>query len=185
MNQSQFESKYFAWMCRMVNSRKYQTRCYRKLLRFLHGFEFVYTIAMDENRASDGIDLRYRFGYELNIDSRAIAFLLDYKPCSVLEMLVALSSRCEDNIMSDETEGDRTGVWFWTMISNLGLVLLDDEHFDEDKANDIIQRLLNREYGFHGEGGLVTVHSPRRDMRTVEIWYQMMWYLDEVLGSTV
>lgn len=183
MNQSQFESKYFGWMCRMVSSPRYKTRCYRKLLRFLHGVEFTYTMAMDGNRASDGIDLRYRFGYELNIDSRAIAYLLDHKPCSVLEMLVALSNRWEESIMSDDSEGDRTGVWFWSMLKNLGLTYMDNDHFDEDEANDIIQRFLNRDYGYHGEGGLVTVADPYTDMREAEIWYQMMWYLDEVLGD--
>ena len=110
---SQIENQYFDWMCRMVASKKYKTRFYRELLHFLHGIEFTYTIAMDGNRASDGIDLRYRFGYEEGYDNRLVTHYLDDKPCSVLEMLVALSMRCEETIMSDG-ECDRTGVWFWS-----------------------------------------------------------------------
>jgi hypothetical protein len=179
---SQIENQYFDWMCRMVASKKYKTRFYRELLHFLHGIEFTYTIAMDGNRASDGIDLRYRFGYEEGYDNRLVTHYLDDKPCSVLEMLVALSMRCEETIMSDG-ECDRTGVWFWSMLNNLGLTEMDDSHFNERKAYDIIQRFLDREYSYYGEGGLVTVKNPGGDMRTAEIWYQNMWYLDEVLES--
>jgi hypothetical protein len=111
-----------------------------------------------------------------------VTHYLDDKPCSVLEMLVALSMRCEETIMSDG-ECDRTGVWFWSMLNNLGLTEMDDSHFNERKAYDIIQRFLDREYSYYGEGGLVTVKNPGGDMRTAEIWYQIMWYLDEVLES--
>ncbi len=180
---SQIENQYFSWMCRMVSSRKYPRRFYHKLLHFLHGVEFTYLIAMDGNRASDGIDLRYRFGYENDVEERVIAHYLDNKPCSVLEMLVALSNRCEESIMSDADEGDRTGQWFWTMIKNLGLSHMNDDNFNETEANDIIQKFLNREYKRNGEGGLVTLNRSRYDLRGVEIWYQMMWYFDELLNG--
>lgn len=175
------ENRYFDWLCHMVASEKYPKRFYHKLLRFLHGQEFTYTIAMDGNRACDGIDLRYRFGHERRIDRRIIATELDVQPCSVLEMLVALSIRCEEHIMADEEEGDRTGQWFWSMIENLGLGQMQDDIFDEDETDHIVQRFLNREYGSHGEGGLVTITNPRRDLRSVEIWFQMMWHLNDIL----
>lgn len=38
--------------------------CLIKLLRHLHNIDFQYMLPMDGNRAEDGIDLRYRFGYE-------------------------------------------------------------------------------------------------------------------------
>ena len=43
------------------------------------------------------------------------------RPCSVLEMMIALSMRCEEQIMDDPDIGNRTGQWFWDMIDNLGL----------------------------------------------------------------
>ena len=34
--------------------------------------DFVYIIPMDENREVDGLDLRYRFGYECDVDDEEI-----------------------------------------------------------------------------------------------------------------
>ena len=42
---------------------------------------------------------------------------------------------------------------------------------------------LNRQYEADGRGGLFIVRNSRFDLRTVEIWYQAMWYLDEVLEN--
>ena len=138
---------------------------------------------MDGNRAEDGVDLRYRFGYEYGFDNSAVADCLDDKDCSVLELMVALAIRCEEHIMDNPDIGDRTGKWFLDMIVNLGLEKMTDDHFDKRYVERILHRVLNREYGRNGDGGLFTVHHSRIDMRSVEIWYQAMWYLDEVLKS--
>ena len=53
-------------------------------------------------------NLRYRFGREIKLPSGIISSELDNYPCSVLEMLIALSIRCEETIMTDEEYGDRT-----------------------------------------------------------------------------
>ena len=95
-------------------------------------------------------------------------------------MMVALADRCEKRIMADPDIGDRTGQWFWGMIANLGLGGMTDERFDEAKTRRIISRLLTRNYEPDGKGGLFTVANSRYDMRTVEIWFQAMRYLDEV-----
>ncbi|WP_243133445.1 hypothetical protein [[Ruminococcus] torques] len=56
---------YFNWMCQLVFDGRYSKKLsYRRLLKVLHKIEFTYSIPMDGNRAEDGIDLRYRFGYE-------------------------------------------------------------------------------------------------------------------------
>lgn len=39
---------------------------------------------------------------------------------------------------------------------------------------------MEREYERNGEGGLFTVNNGR-DMRTTEIWYQMNYYLSEII----
>ena len=96
-------------------------------------------------------------------------------------MMVALSLRCEEQIMRDYDIGDRTCVWFWGMIRSLGLEEMEDRYFQEKAADYIIQRFLDRGYKSNGEWGLFTVRNPRRDMRDVEIWYQMCWYLNEYL----
>ena len=110
-----------------------------------------------------------------------IASYLDDRPCSVLEMLIALAMRCEEHIMDDPDIGNRTGQWFWSMITNLGLGSMTDAKFDRVKINHVILIFLDRKYKPNGEGGLFTVRNCPRDLRTIEIWYQMCWYLDDIL----
>lgn len=175
-------NEYFDWMYQLVckNTKRVS---YRKLLYQLYDTTFNYSIAMDGNRAEDGVDLRYRFGYEHNLEGSAIASCLDNKDCSVLEMMVALAIRCEEHIMDNPDIGDRTSLWFLSMIENLGLKKMTDGYFDRGYVTNVLNRFLNREYERNGEGGLFTVNHNRIDMRSVEIWYQAMWYLDEVLKS--
>lgn len=184
MTRDEVINEYFEWMCELVSERPYSKRCsYRKLLSLLYGIDFTYTIEMDGNRADDGINLRYRFGYERGYEDYIIASYLDDRACSVLEMMVALSKRCEESIMDDPDIGDRTGRWFWGMIENLGLGSSFDNVFDKDYVITRIDIFLNREYGRDGDGGLFTVNHPKRDLRTVEIWYQLCWYLDEIIDE--
>ena len=99
--------------------------------------------------------------------------------CSVLEMMIALSMRCEEQIMDDPDIGNRTGQWFWDMIDNLGLGNMSDSKFDSLYVDEVLQRFLNRDYKRNGEGGLFTINRRGLDMRSVEIWYQMCWHLQE------
>ena len=182
MTRNELYNKYFEWMYQLVCNSRYSKRLsYRKLLAHLHSIDFNYILGMDGNREADGIDLRYRFGYENSYEDPMIAANLDDRPCSVLEMLIALSIRCEEHIMDDPDIGDRTGEWFWNMIENLALGSMSDSKFDRDYVNNAISRFLNREYKRNGEGGLFTIKHCKYDLRTVEIWYQMCWYLDDIL----
>lgn len=108
---------------------------------------------------------------------------LNDRPCSVLEMMVALSARCEEHIMDDPDSGNRTGKWFFDMILSLGLINMQDERFDALYARAAISRFLRREHAANGCGGLFTLRYHSADMRRVEIWYQAMWYLDEVIDG--
>lgn len=182
MTKDELNNEYFDWMYQLVCNERYSRNLsYRKLLCYLHSKEFIYTIGMDGNRADDGTDLRYRFGYEHGYEGPMIATDLDDRSCSILEMMIALSIRCEESIMDDPDIGNRTGQWFWNMIVNLGLGTMTDIKFDKDFVDDIITKFLNRDYERNGEGGLFSVKHCRRDLRSVEIWYQMCWYLDEIL----
>lgn len=178
MTESKLNALYFDWMCQRLC--EYHSENYYKLLRYLHDTEFRYLLPMDGNRAEDGIDLRYRFGREHSYDNPLIASYLDICPCSVLEMMVALAIRCEEQIMDDPGIGDRTGYWFWSMIGSLGLDSMNDDNFDLDYVDDVISKFLDREYKCNGDGGLFTVKDCRKDLRSVEIWYQMCWFLNSI-----
>lgn len=174
-------NEYFEWMSELVCDEKYITdKRYIKLLTYLHSTVFRYPtyIPHDGNRAEDGVGLRYRFAYERGYDDIS-AYLVG--PCSVLEMMIALSIKCEEHIMEDLDIGDRKGQWFWNMIENLGLYSMDDEAFDKLYVSNVINRFLDRKYRDNGMGGLFTVPDCPYDLRNVEIWYQMCWYLNSYI----
>ena len=168
---------YFEWMCSLVCHARQRTK-YGKLLKFLFEREFTYILPLDENRALDGIELRYRYGREADISRSRVELVLDVRPCTVLEMLVALAKRIEETIMDDPEEGNRTSDWFWMMLHNLELDKLSDELYSEEEAEFIVNRFLERLYDMDGRGGLV-YKNPRSNLRYVEIWYQLMWYITD------
>lgn len=179
MTKRELNEEYFNWMYQLVFANE-KRRSYRKLLKYLNSVEFTYILDFDSNRAEDGMDLRYRFGYEHDYNGPMIAAYLDDRPCSILEMMVALANRCEEQIMDDPHAGCRRGQWFFSMLASLGLSGMNDENFVKSDAEEIVSRFLSRQYKRNGEGGLFTVNS-RHDMRNVEIWYQLNWYLDSIL----
>lgn len=182
MTRNELINEYFKWMCALVYDERYLKKTsYHKLLRRLHEIDFEYIMPLDGDRAEDGTDLRYRFAYENDYDDRVIAAYLDDRPCSVLEMMIALSVRCEEHIMDDPDVGDRTGQWFWNMVVSLGLGGMTDSRFDEGYVDRTIGRFLKRQYKRNGEGGLFTVKDSYQDLRSITIWYQMCAYLNEII----
>lgn len=159
--------KYFNVLCSLVKTDLPQYSAYHKLLAKLYSERFTWILPMDQNRALAGLRLRDIYGY------------VSDEPCSILEMLIALSQDCEIMIMQEDEMGDRTFIWFWDMIQNLGLLGMSDYAYDEDFVNYSLDIFLNRKYDRHGRGGIFYVERPRRDMRKVELWYQMNWYLSE------
>lgn len=176
---NQLKVRYFNWLYDKVIHSK---RSYRKLLWRLNEIPFTYILMMDENRLEDGLDLRYRFGYEDNIPQVEIVNCLDISECSVLEMMAALAIRCEESIMNDPEVGDRTSKWFMDMLDNLGLSSMDDSNFNQDAVDRKVDIFLNRQYAPDGKGGLFHLRNCTDDLRKVQIWYQMNWYLNEIFG---
>lgn len=176
---------YFNWLCDLVNGTRFsRQRSYRKLLRQLDSIDFVWTLPMDENRAEKGAGLRRRYilenGYTSYDEYDAMMYELD-RPCSVLEMMIALALDCEEHIMDDPAMGNRTGQWFWGMIVSLGLGAMNDANYDPEYVDDVISRFLYREYEPNGRGGLFTIKNCDRDLRDVEIWTQLSWYLGTII----
>lgn len=180
MLRDRISNDYFEWLSDIVCGERYSGAVsFRKLLMRLHAIEFRYSIPNDRNRAEGGMDLRYRFACGYRGIENADNYLDG--PCSVLEMMVALCVRCEEDIMDDPLVGNRTGQWFWGMIVNLGLGSMTDARYDRRYVEDVIGRFLDRDYAPDGEGGLFTIRNCDRDLRDVEIWIQMLWYLDSIV----
>lgn len=180
MTREDIRADYFAWLYDVACGNRYAPEIsFRELLSHLHGINFVWDIPNDGNRARDGISLRRRFAM-MQPHEDLVSAVEDMLtgPCSVLEMMVALAIRCEEDIMDDTAYGDRTRQWFWNMMVSLGLGSMTDDRFDKRAANDIIERFLNREYEPNGRGGLFTVRNAPVDLRTVEIFVQQNHYLN-------
>ncbi len=175
---------YIAWL---VEDKRFSKK-YEELLKHLHEIPFRYLIPMDANREDDGINFRYRYGEENGYSAAEIAAYLDDRPCSVLEMMTALCVRCEESIMDGyslkclSSIDSFTEYLFSLMLENLGLSEMDDRNFDIDYVDERVNRFLDRDYAYNGDGGLFKLENPPRDLRGVEIWYQMCWYIDEMLN---
>ena len=176
----QIRNEYFDWLYDYVcKGRAHKDISYKRLFIFLHDVEFTFTIENDSNRAYDGICLRRRFAHSFHEDDyKYVIDILD-GPCSVLEMLVALSIRCEEEIMDDPRYGDRVKQWFWSMLKTMGINMMTDEHYSKDYAEKLIINFLNRHYEPDGRGGLFYIPKCKEDLRKLEIWTQMCWYLNE------
>jgi hypothetical protein len=170
--------KYYRWLVDTVCNR-YHAKYYSKLLRDLNEREFSWSINRDEDRAIDGITLRRRYVDEI-IDNDKKSIPSMQEPCSVLEMMAALSLRIEEDYMHDpRSETNNTTEWFWNMIINLGLDKNDDTNYDPELTDTCLECMLDRRYRRDGKGGLFMVPGLRRDidMANIDIWSQMNWYI--------
>lgn len=161
---------YFDELVERVDNKKVDAYDYTLLLGYLFAREFTWLIPMDENRAEDGLGLRYEHGLH---DS------YDHKPCSVLEVLIALSVNWEHEITYDFKKGDRSSDWFWEMLDNLGLLNYPDYRFDRENVEEIVDIFLNRTYQKNGEGGIFPLKTGINDQRKCELWIQLQNYLLE------
>ena len=50
----------------------------------------------------------------------------------------------------------------------------------EGKVEKIVTDMLDRNYRRDGDGGLFRIHDKDKDMRYVEIWCQLNWFLNEM-----
>lgn len=173
---SEVREEYFQWLCGLVQADD-PDHSYWGLMDILFNTEFIWSVDNDDNRAGDGLELRVEFedltGEEACKD----------EPCSVLEMLIGLADRMDFALSNPGDRQSSLVVWFWEMLENLGLASFEDEDFFGRRAPNrihfILDRWLNRRYGYSGEGGLFPLREPYKDQRKTEIWYQMQAYLLE------
>jgi len=167
---------YPKYLKKLVMDKNYEK--YGILLDRLWKKEYYSILPNDQNRAKDGVLLR---DIPNGPDYRDY-----YGPCSVLEMLIALAKRMEYEILGtgyDKTYKDL----FWEMINNLGLLRFDDLNIMYDAQTNeldyILTRWIERQYYSDGSDGIFPIKNWKRGIDEpqthVEIWYQMMKYLEK------
>lgn len=170
------DEAYFVWLYAQVGETesKNLANTYWKLLKLLYTKPFAWILERDESRAKDGTDQRMEFLRETDLVVDEPGWL--DQPCSVLEMMIALAWKLE----FDSTNGEDQAYWFWQMIKNLGLIEFTDAHPPrKEVVDEILDRVLYREYAPNGKGGLFPLQRSARDQRTVELAYQGEAYLLE------
>jgi hypothetical protein len=180
----EIRDNYFNRLCGLVGVGGPAHRCFN-FTRSLFEIEFRGILGSDSNREEDGKDLRAEYCGEPY--TRYVERALE-GPCSMLEMLIALAKRIEE-MLSTPDKPDRTGIWFWEMIHNLGLREYQDRDSVEKKERNalynrkIIDRFIERLYNANGDGSLFPQKYPAFDSRTIEIWYQVQAYYMDEYGS--
>jgi hypothetical protein len=168
------DDQYLTWLYSRIGSVNVTNpvRTYWKLFRQLYTKEFVWIVPNDDNRVEDGKDLRLRFLEESgvgNVDPGWMGL-----GCSMLEMIMGVAERAS---FEDDAPAR---VWFWHLLTNLGLDKYTDNHADATKEiNEVCDQVIWRTYSPEGDGGLFPLREPDQDQRGIEIWYQMSSYLLE------
>lgn len=150
---------------------------YSELCAYLYSRPFFFILPRDEDREDDGLSLRLRIMDYVTYGKRGMALAYS-EPCNVLEMMLALAQRAEDDIIFTANK-DHVGELLYDMISSMGIAWLTDDYYSEVAAQSAVDNMLNRRYEPNGHGGLFTVKKTSKDMRDMEIWYQMQAYLNE------
>ena len=170
------DEAYLKWLYHQVGDVRFHNPAstYWSLFRTLYSKEFVWFIPNDDNRVEEGKALRREF----LLDHRLSPYDVDRNwldlNCSFLEMLIALSRR-----LAFESEGE-AHEWFWELLNTLALDAYSDRNgVPEVEVDEILDRVIWRQYLANGVGGLFPLEHPREDQREVEIWYQMNAYLLE------
>lgn len=182
--------EYFDWL--YAQARGSIRPSYTKLCKEMHKTNFRWSVPNDDNRCQDGLNLRSEFVELLNLDEThlEVRYFLKGESCTFFEMLVALAKRM--NIITfDLMEQDRTEHWFYELLVNTGLSRYPDESskypeltpVQEAEVCDTLCAILDRTYSKSGTGSLFPLKvAHKEDMREVEIWYQLMLWLDENYG---
>lgn len=172
MNRDYILDDYFDWLYFKV----VRNSSYRRLLSMLHNMSFRYSVEYDENRAADGVNLRWYY-----VDDGGNDEILRWKePCTVLEMLVATAMRME-TVMEDPDIDYSTAHWFWMFMDNLDLIDMTDDNYDKTYVYGRVSMFMDRTYDPDGEGNIFYIPNIGEDLREVEIWSQMCWYMDSLL----
>lgn len=163
--------QYLIWLCRLEKMRHYED-----LFEILHDTTFTYTLERDENREGDGYALRD--DYMIPAEFEVYREDFNHQRCSVFEMLIGLAIRVDREYIGDPAE-PHPEKFFMEMIKNLGL---DRYRYFEPNRDNIVKKLeewMNREFSRDGRGSPFPVKHDVRDQRKLEMWDQMLSYLNK------
>lgn len=167
--------EYLIWRGNLERFTKFS-----RLFEILHNIEFRYVMERDENREADGMNLRDDYTIPDDYSIEQVGTFMDRR-VSVLEVLIALAIRVDDDYIGDPNE-EHPEVFFMEMLENLGLSAFKWKQYNENNVRKIVNVWLDREFARNGVGSPFPLYNSRRDQRTLEIWDQMKAYINERYG---
>lgn len=178
-------NNYTTWLKDRVGFNK---RRYKNLIKHLNHTEFIWVLDDDRNRMEDGLYIREDFLMKMNVDKDTFIDV----PCTVLEVLVALTIRMYDEYVGEPGEEDQNIV-FWELLSNLGLDDLTDNSWDQDMYDVLVDDWMKRNFDEFGVGSIFPLYDYRtskpktlssiEDQRKISIWSQMQYYISSKYGG--
>lgn len=179
-NNNIVKSQYFNWLCAIAIPDNNLRENYTALLGYLYEKIYIPRFEMDLNRAQDGVNLRFKFEREYDYAIEDIIEYFDNEPCSMLEMMIALSIKLEESIMFDPDKGDRISLWFMNMLRNMEISDSTNNMFHYKRVDLVVSLFLDGQYGADGSGSLFKIKRKDIDMRDYDLWYQMNFYAEEL-----
>lgn len=129
---------YYDWLIDQIDFDD-KSNLYEHLLEHLFNKNFVWleSIPLDENRFTDGLDLRQIYAKLLGLEQGNLFLnLMQNNPCNLLEMLVAFADRLTNLVSLEKYE------FFWMFIDNLGLGWATEYDFDIDLVDEILNDFM-------------------------------------------
>lgn len=138
---------YFNALLDFIDDDKGRAHSYRWALKRLYTVEFYSTVPNDDNRESDGRDLREYEEFEKCDD-------IPDGPARVIEVMIGLAIRMEYELSGYKDEPSKIDC-FWDMFENLGLDGYPDYALSGVEGawiDEIITKFLDRDYDNFGQG---------------------------------
>lgn len=168
---------YYQWLNDLVCSEEADN--YGILLATLNAMPYTYVVECDSNRKWDGLYLRNIF-YD---DHEECEGMLTHD-CTLFEMLVGLANRMASDVFADL--GKSSSNWFWEFMNNLGADYYTDDILETVEGRDDLLKLLrnfmNRQYKDSKSGNIFVFEKEPKDLKSIELWYQMHFYIEEKYG---
>lgn len=157
---------YFEWL-RDQSTPSDTISTYDAVLRRLYNTRYVPLETLDDNRAEDGKELREEWHDLYNDYASEIDDTWFEEDCSILEMFVALSRRCE--FQTTHTSAQH---WVSIFLMNLDILISDFEfEINQDYIDSTIDDFTN------GVQTIFPTNVPNGSSK--QLWYQMMDYIEE------
>ena len=164
----------------IIENRDHQMRDYSRLIDCLFKIPFESFHPMDNNRISDAKMMRDEILFNEHRTARVDISVVEDRYISVLEVLIALAHRMENDILCDPmSEIDHTSDYFWVFLRNLDVEQFENVRFNEINVREKVEKWVRREYEKDGFGSIFPMKKPRNDMRKIEIWNQLGDYVME------